>query len=217
MKKLKVAVDIDGVVLNFMQTMSHFIKEHYGVESHIPYCHEQHYDLSKRYDLDWMNKIGWDNVKKAFTEAGGWSRLEPMGFTTRFKELLEDERIEVYIVTMLDPNLKEQRKNNLEQAFGVSIKVENLYCVPLTGSKKPIIDDLDVDVFIEDSYKHLEHCAGRHISIWADTESYDLGVPPRLKSPDVVSVLHFDGAVEQVYQILKQRMYTITQAEMAHP
>lgn len=205
MKKLKVALDIDGVVLNFMQTMTHFIKDHYGVGTLIDYCHEQHYDLSKRYDIEWMNSVGWDNVKKAFTEAGSWSRLEAMGHTSKFIALLSDPRIDVEIVTMLDPALKDQRKKNLEDLFGVVIDPAKLHCVPLTASKKPVLEEIEADVFVDDSYKHIDHCAGTHVSIWVDTESYDQGVPPRIKSDKVVSVLHLDGAVDFIFELLQKR------------
>lgn len=206
MKKLTVALDIDGVVLNFMQTMTHFIQDHYGVGTLIPFCHEQHYDLSKRYDGEWMESVGWDNVKKAFTEAGGWSRLEAMGGTERFVELFNDPRLDVQIVTMLDPALKIQRKYNLEQLFGITINVDKLHCVPLTESKKPILEAINASVFVDDSYKHIEHCAGNHVSIWVDTESFDQCVAPRIKSDKVISVMHLDAAIEHIYRMLEVQL-----------
>lgn len=204
MKKLIVAIDIDGVILNFMQSIVIFVKDHYGVESHVPFCHEQHYNLADRFDTAWTDSVGWENIKQAFADAGGWTKLVPMGFTDSFKELFQDPRIEVQIVTMIDPKYKEDRKHNLEQLLGFTIDADKLHCVPLTGSKVPVIEAIRPDVFIEDSYKHLEKCAGAHLSIWIDTWAFDQGVPPREKSPEVVSALHFDGAMAHVMQLAKQ-------------
>lgn len=204
MKKLVVALDIDGVVLNFMQSISKFMEERYGVKSAIDHCHEQ-YSLRARFDPAWIESVGFNNIKAEFAKAGGWSSIEMMHSTEFVKALFTNPLIDVHIVTMIDPEFKFERKANLEKLLGLHIPAEKLYCMPMTSSKKPVIDALKPDVFVEDSLSNINICAGDHVSIWIDTAAYDKKVEATYQSEDIISVLHFDEAYQHIESLLATR------------
>lgn len=211
MKKLVVALDIDGVVLNFMQSISNFMERKYGVKCAIDHCHEQ-WSLERRFDAEWIEAVGFHNVKEEFGKAGGWAEIEMMRDADRVRDLFTNPLFDVYIVTMIDPIFRHERKANLERLLGVHIPLEKMHCMPMTSSKKPVIDALKPDVFVEDSLTNINMCAGDHVSIWIDTLAYDQKTAPAYQSEAIISVLHFDDA----YAVLEEMAHTLNQGEQPH-
>lgn len=204
MKKLVVALDIDGVVLNFMQSITKFIESTYGVQSSIVHCHDQ-YSLKKRFNKEWIEVVGWGKIKDEFAKAGGWASIELMHHAEKVRELFTNPVYDVHIVTMIEPEFQLQRKSNLEAILNITIPVDRIHCVSPTASKKPVIDALMPDVFIDDSFGNIEGCAGKHVSIWVDTVAFDNKTEPENKGPHVISVLHFDDAFGHIEKLAYQK------------
>lgn len=204
MKKLVVALDIDGVILNFMQSITKFIESKYGVQSWILHCHDQ-YSLRKRFDKEWIDSIGWGRIKDEFAKVGGWANIELMHHVEKVRELFTNPVYDVQIVTMIEPEYLLQRKSNLERLLNIVIPAERIHCVPPTASKKPVIDALMPDVFVDDSFSNIEGCAGQHVSIWVDTVSFDNKREPELKGANIISVLHFDEAFGYIEKMSYQK------------
>jgi hypothetical protein len=172
MKKIKIAFDCDGVLLNFMQTTSKFIESHYGFKHNVDYSACQ-YDLYERFKKEDIDSVNFDKIKEEFERYGHWSKLEPMPHIENAKALFADSRYDISFVTSLHVHLFEERIHNLSIVLGQEIDPNKLFCVPLGRSKKPYIDMLTPDFFIEDNLNNLVECQGNHTSIWIDLkESY---------------------------------------------
>lgn len=169
MKKIKIAFDVDGVFVNFMQTISNFIEKSYLLESKITYSTTQ-YSLYDRFISHDIDALGFDNIKLAFEKKEHWKNLEAMPNIESIKELLHNPLYDIYFITSLPPHLHSDRQHNLEALFGKKLDGEKIFCVPLGESKKPYVDYVKPDYFIEDNLINLVDCHGKHTSLWIDLE-----------------------------------------------
>lgn len=167
MKKIKIALDVDGVLLNFLQTISDFIESHYGLTSMMPFSTTQ-YNLQFRFEEAHIHAIDFDIIKAEFEKQGHWKTLQSMPETHLFQDLFTNPHLDVYFVTSLPPHLIDDRHHNLCSVFDLHIPKEKIFCVPLGESKKPYIDRLAPDFFVEDNLHNLIECKGPHTSIWID-------------------------------------------------
>jgi hypothetical protein len=172
MKKIKICLDVDGVLLNFLQTISNFIEKRYGVKATIEHSCSQ-WNLRERFDKEWIEKIGFDNIKKEFEKDGFWEFLESMPEIDKIHELFNNPLFDLLFLTQIPTHLHEVRSKNLSALIGKKIESESLICVPLGESKRPYVEKIKPDYFIEDSLHNLRDCHSNHVSIWIDhNESY---------------------------------------------
>ncbi len=186
MKKITVVFDVDGVLLNLLQTISGFIEKKYKVTSALPFSSTQH-SLKRRFDKDWIDSIGWENIKNQFEKEGYWSLLDPMPEIDKIYEISNNPLFDVTFLTNIPIHLSDQRLKNLSALFGKNINPEKLICVPMGESKQPYIEKLNPDYFIEDNLNILRDCHSKHKSIWInhDENVYDESC---LKNVPVVEV-----------------------------
>lgn len=169
MEKVKIVFDVDGVFVNFMQTVSNFIEKNYYFTSKITYAKTQ-YSLYDRFLSQDVDNIGFDNIKLAFEKMGNWKSLEAMPEIELIKEVIHNPLYDIYFVTSLPPHLHEDRKHNLESLLGKKLNSKQIFCVPLGESKKPYVDSINPHYFIEDNLDNLVDCHGAHTSLWIDLE-----------------------------------------------
>jgi hypothetical protein len=165
MKKITVVFDVDGVLLNLLQTISGFIEKRYSVISSTPFSPTQ-YSLHKRFDKNWIDSIGFENIKKEFEKAGHWGLLDPMPEIDKIYEMVNNPLFDINFITNISPHLEADRLDNLSALLGKRINLDKLICVPIGESKKPYISQLNPDYFIEDNLNVLRDCHDKHKSIW---------------------------------------------------
>jgi len=165
MKKITVVFDVDGVLLNLLQTISGFIEKKYKIMPLIPFSSSQ-YSIRKRFDKDWIDSIGLENIKKEFEKEGYWSLLDPMPEIDKIYELSNNPLFDISFLTNIPSHLAEQRLRNLSALFGKNINQEKLICLPMGEPKQPYIAKLNPDYFIEDNLHILRDCNAKHQSIW---------------------------------------------------
>lgn len=201
MNKIKVCLDVDGVLLNFMQTISHFIKNEYQLTPAFSYSSAQ-YDLYERFQQNDIDSIGFNNIKESFEKAGHWSFLEPMPEIELIHDLIKNPLFEISFLTSIPVHLHNERLHNLSSILGVNLTNEQLICVPLGESKKPHLDKIKPHVFIEDNLHNIRDCNNNeHTSYWINHKEnyYDETCIPHLK---VVEVNHLNHAIEEIKKSL---------------
>lgn len=195
MKKIKIAFDVDGVLLNFLQSTSDFIESHYGIQRNIPYSIAQ-YDLYERFKQEDIDAITFNKIKAEFEKHGHWKNLEPMPQIENVKMLFNNSNYDICFVTSIHVHLFEHRLHNLGVVLGQEINPSTLYCVALGESKKPFIDMIKPDFFIEDNLNNLVDCKGTHQSIWIDLKESYYDSKHLDNHPEIKVVTTLNDAVE---------------------
>lgn len=200
MKKIKVCLDVDGVLLNFMQTIARFMENEYTLQSKFKFSTAQYclYDRFKKHEVD---NIGFDNMKLAFEKAGHWSFLEPMPEIELIHDLIKNPLFDISFLTSLPTHLHAERLKNLSSILGVSILEEQLTCVPLGVSKKSYLDKIEPDFFIEDNLHNIRDCNNKHTSFWINLKEnyYDESCIPSLNMKEVK---HLNHAIKEIKKSL---------------
>jgi hypothetical protein len=202
MKKVTVVFDVDGVLLNLMQTISGFIEKKYNVVSTMPFSPTQH-SLRKRFDKNWIDSIGIDNIKNEFEKAGHWNLLDPMPQIDKIYEMVNNPLFDIHFINNIPENLVESRLNNLSALLGKQISSEKLICVPMGESKQPHIEKINPDYFIEDNLNILRDCHSSHKSIWINHQEnvYDESCLKELPIEEVTTLNEALGYIQkQLYQ-----------------
>lgn len=201
MEKIKICLDVDGVLLNFMQTIGNFIKNEYKINPAFHYSTAQ-YDLYERFDKEKIDSIGFNNIKLSFEQAGYWSFLEPMPEIELIHDLIKNPLFEISFLTSIPVHLHNQRLHNLSSILGINLSSEQLFCVPLGESKKPYFDKIKPHFFIEDNLHNIKDCNNNeHTSFWINHKEnyYDESCIPHLK---VIEVNHLNHAIEEIKKSL---------------
>lgn len=165
MKKITVVFNIDGVLLNLVQTISGFIERKYNISSSIPFSTTQH-SLNKRFEQKWIDSIGLDEIKKEFEKAGHWNLLDPMPEIDKIYEMTNNPLFDINFITNISSNLIDSRLSNLSALLGKNVNKEQLICLPEGQSKQSYIEKLNPDYFIDDNLNILRDCHSKHKSIW---------------------------------------------------
>jgi hypothetical protein len=197
-EKTRIVFDVDGVLLNFLQTISNYIETSYNLKTSIPYATSQ-WTLKKRFNKEEIEAIGFDNIKLAFEKAGLWKSLEPMPEIELMKEIVHNPMFEIFFVTSIPSHLHEDRKHNLNALLKINIDDDHLICLDPSLSKKASIEALKPDYFIEDSFKNLQDCHidQAHTSIWIDLNEnvYDMS---RAHEYDFITVKSLNEALKHI-------------------
>lgn len=196
MKKIKLVLDVDGVLLNFLQSISEFISDHYSIESNLHFSHKQ-YDLELRFHQEIVDDFS--NIKNIFESKGLWKNLQAMPNIEQIHDLFVNPAFDIHFLTSLPVHLHSDRLENLQAVIHVDIKPEQLTCVPLGVSKRDYLHALKCDYFVEDNLKNLVECyTPNHKSLWINLEEsvYDHS------HADALSIAQFstlNACVEHLY------------------
>lgn len=200
MKKIKICLDVDGVVLNFMQSISSFIEQEYNTKSKIAFSSNQ-YRLYDRFEEEFIEKHGFNNIKLSFEKAGHWTILEPMPEIDLIHDFINNPMFEISFLTSLPVHLHADRLKNLNAILGPSIYGHQLTCVPLGESKKPYLEKIKPDFFIEDNLDNISDCYASHKSYWINLNEthYDQSC---LNKISIVEVKTLNEAIEDIKKLL---------------
>lgn len=223
MKKVTVVFDVDGVLLNQLQTISDFIEKKYNVVSALASSPTQH-SLRRRFDKSWLEAIGIENIKIEFEKAGHWGLLDPMPEIDKIYEMVNNPLFDIHFITNIPSHLTDFRLNNLSALLGKKINSEKLICIPVDESKQPYIEKLNPDYFIEDNLNVLRDCHSKHKSIWINHKEnvYDESCLKELPIQEVNTLNQALGYIQkQLYQndseiLIKKIQSVLTDDLLAH-
>ena len=143
---MNIALDVDGILLDF-QRHSHEWAEHL-TQRNCP-IYPKHYKLDRRYDLSIQEGISlWENLS--------WHDLP----SCQNAHLILDaacQKGEVFFVTAINRKNRNNRLENLSQAFGLNTDWidKRLYTVNPQHSKRAVLDEFGIDVFVDDHLPNL--------------------------------------------------------------
>jgi hypothetical protein len=204
-KTIKVVLDVDGVLLNFQHLFSNFIEEHYGLTSATVNDKSQ-YTLYHRFPQHIIDGITIPAIKENFEAAGKWAELKAMENSHMIQELLINPLFEIYFVTSISPHLIDFRHKNLCNILDTHIPKETIFCVPLGDSKKPYVDQLCPDYFVEDNLHNLVDCEGKHQSMWIDLEEPDAYEVNEAAKHKVQIFKNFNDVVKTIFSQHNQQL-----------
>lgn len=204
MKKIKVSLDVDGVLLNFMQTISNFIEIHYELK---PLFRDAITQYNFRFEESTIHLIGFDNMKKEFEKAGHWKKLQAMPDIELIHDLLMNPVFDITFVTSLPVHLASDRQYNLSTIFNTHIPLDTIHCIPLGQSKKPYIKKIEPDFFIEDNLHNLIDCKGSHKSVWINLKEPNYYDKHNHKEHEIHVVHTFNEAATILLEYAKEHNF----------
>lgn len=146
MKKSNVAVDTDGVVLDFLKRFELAAKEFLGRELERL---NSEYDLGLRYG---MTAREVDGVWEHFHNAGHWKHIPVIPGAAQAIAKLQEQH-HVHLVTAIDPHLHDDRRFNL---LTHGIDNVTIHCTGHGNSKLDTLRALSPVIYFDDHPRHIE-------------------------------------------------------------
>lgn len=158
MKKL--VLDVDGVLLDFGKTYIEVAQELYGNKL-VPNLLK--YDL---HDLLQITKEENDKVWDYFSQKDSFSNLSPYPGVIESIKRINQDNLEVYIVTAIDKCYESARLNNLKK---IGLIPKEIYCVGGNhSSKRDVILEINPDAFVDDRLDNLFNSIEVKHKVWVD-------------------------------------------------
>lgn len=156
----KVVLDVDGVLLDFGKTYIEVAQDIYKGKLNPDHSH---YDL---HDLLQIEKHENDLVWDEFSRRNSFANLTPYpGVIESIKKINED-KIDVYIVTAIDACYESARLENLAK---IGLKPKEIYCVGGGhASKKEVIESIAPLAFVDDRLDNLYSSQSVTHKIWVN-------------------------------------------------
>lgn len=205
MNKIKIGLDCDGVLLDFLSDARAIIakiKNQTATEKMGVWNLEERFSLNKNEVKFLLQNIDWENLKAL----------------NHFSELLnylyhhENVGIDnVFFITMLDKENHEKRIHNLmrlSQQNHLPFKSENVYFTEMGQSKAVTIEKLGIDIFVEDNLNNLfdvSHCQTLKHLIWTESngERNLTGFDFKNPNSDCLNIeLDYNKTVQDVHNLI---------------
>lgn len=166
MAKLNIAIDIDGVVLDFNRAWQDFASKLMNV--HVEQLSDS-YNLHERFGL---TKSLASTVWQRFLNDGAYAHIAPYTGAKEWLESLIDEGHNILFVTAISPELEGVRRQNLndisDKIGSIPIEFTGSHCAGHT--KVDVLSKFKPDALIDDQLYNLKHGAdiGVQHLIWID-------------------------------------------------
>lgn len=150
-----IVVDIDGVLLNFLQPLHFWLTEEKG---YIFEKADENYDISDRYNIDpkYMKSFMFE-----FFQTPYFKKLPPYKDAVKWVRKLHEEHGYVFHCISAVPNIdsiKYLRRENLETLFGKTVFQKIIHCDIAQNKKKILEKYKDSDCYwIEDNPQNLNY------------------------------------------------------------
>lgn len=142
----KIILDVDGVLLNFIERFTEVVQETVKRELII---NEVEYNLTKRFGItEKEEELVWQN----FAKTGSWEKLEPLHGVIEAVNKINALNYDVYIVTAIEGLFVEQRRANLEN---IGLNPVEIYCAGYNKSKKDFFELINPDIIVDDRLENL--------------------------------------------------------------
>lgn len=156
----KIVLDTDGVLVDFVQKF-HMIGQEI-LQRELPII-KNRYDIIHKFNItrDEENLI-WSEIDKK----KHWDKFEPLEGVQSAVEEIKRHNFEIYIVTGIKEDYKEERLKNLAN---LGIVPQDIHCVGDGRSRKDFaINAINPDVFVDDRLEHLHMVPDVYHLVWID-------------------------------------------------
>jgi len=201
--KLRVLLDMDGVIANFYNGFATYLNENYGCTLD-PNAEPESYPFS-----NWgggVDKIDFDQASRSWIEQGGFGKLPAFDGTEEFvKELMKI--CNVYVVTArigdwdqkFTPEMKATiKENTFEWLERHNILTDKLF---FTHEKVPFCQENGISVMIEDKMSTALEGSKNGIHTILMNRGYNGSQIDRFK---IYRAFNFDEAINQLQKMMKQ-------------
>lgn len=156
----KIVLDTDGVILNFGENYIQFAEKLLG--------RKLNHNISK-YPLHELLQIPEKEahyVWERFNYLNEWEKIPPLQDVEKAIEMINDYKLEVYIVTSIDNQYQQARQRNLNS---IGLFPKEIICVGANhGHKNKIITDINPIAFADDRLDHLQRSKDIKHLVWID-------------------------------------------------
>ena len=161
----KIALDVDGVLLNFMPAFDKAASIVLGKEIIVHKDENQmdYYHLGKRVQTT-QDKV--DEILEYMQTSRMYANLEPLPGAKEALLKIKESGFLIYNVTALPEKAQDMRLENLKKAL--DFVPEGIYCVGMGMSKTDALQLLQPDVFIDDRIDYLAQAPVIYHLAWID-------------------------------------------------
>lgn len=167
MEKVKtIALDVDGVLLDFTRACDQYVKTYLGKEPIHIYddFHLSVTNMKDRYELGSNEEVL--KLLDEMVENGFYKNIPAFEGAKESVKAIKEKGFKIVIVTAIHNGAKSDRLENLLNEL--DLVPDEIYCVGMGKSKSQIIYDLEPDVFIDDRMKYLKSGDRVFHSVWVD-------------------------------------------------
>lgn len=164
-KQKKIALDVDGVLLDFMHSFDEAAEIVLGrkVVANQDENKMDHYHLGKRVGTDDTTAA---NILEYMQTSGMYARLRALPGAKEAVKAIKDDGYHITIVTALPDNVKEMRLKNLLDVL--DLVPDEIYCVGMGQSKAEALKKVNPDVFVDDRIDYLANAPYVYHLAWCD-------------------------------------------------
>jgi hypothetical protein len=142
----KIILDVDGVLLNFIERFTEVVLDTVKRELTI---NDVEYNLTKRFGIsEQEEQLVWQR----FADSGSWEKLEPLAGVIESVKKINALDYDVYIVTAIEGLFVEQRRANLEK---IGLNPIEIYCAGYNKSKQDYFELINPDIIVDDRLENL--------------------------------------------------------------
>ena len=174
MNKLKcIALDCDGVLLDYNEAYGRLLKEFFGKEIPVfdPTCYhaENYYGIANK----WVNKEERAAFFKLFNEKG-WAMMQALPGALQATQQLKDMGYYIYVVTSMDKKAQEMRFNNLKQlGFPIDEVISTGKKHGHQNPKKEYIEHIKPEYFVDDLISNFHNITSNTHFVLIDLPATD--------------------------------------------
>ena len=160
-----IALDVDGVLLDFMPAFEKAAEEVFGrkMDIHKDEYKMDYYHLSKRINTS-EEEVA--KVLNYMIETGVYANLKPLPGAIEAVKAIQEAGFKIAIVTALPEAAKESRLLNLKNYLG--LVPDEIHCVGMGMSKGDKLREINPDVFIDDRIDYLASAPFIYHLAWVD-------------------------------------------------
>lgn len=164
----KIVLDVDGVLLNFIDKFKEVAEQTLKRKL---LSDDNKYTLTERF---YITKEEEKQIWKNFSKFNCWESLDPLPGVIEAIQKINELGFDIYIVTAIDDEFKEQRLKNLAK---IGVIPKEIHCVGASIAKKDdTILKIKPDIFVDDRLEHLHLVQEVYHLVWVkdDLEQHNV-------------------------------------------
>lgn len=164
-----IALDVDGVLLDFMNPFDIAAKEVFGCKIN----KDRNEHGMEQYDLLQRASINQDQLFEIFDymiKTKMYSKFPALPGAVEAIAKIQAAGFDIYNVTAIPDGVRDQRLKNLQDAL--NFKPKEIICVGMGKSKKEALEELRPQIFIDDRLHYLEEVPFIYHLGWIDRKEH---------------------------------------------
>jgi phosphoglycolate phosphatase-like HAD superfamily hydrolase len=183
MSKKIIALDCDGVLLNYNETYGRIFQEYFGMS--LKTLDPTAYHVTNMFDITWPTPKDKSEFNKFF-HSKGWGCMQPLPNAIQATHLLKQTGYHIVVVTSMPKTARTSRHNNLiNLGFSIDETIATGRGKTMDNPKKPYIEKLKPDFFVDDLLKNFHTINTQTKFVLINTYAKD---SPNLLCPNSVNL-----------------------------